>query len=515
MPDQASFAVSRLPHCRGAARKADFPAMKLVLFSRGLAVWLSLLATTFAALAQEAPGQPYITSLTTNPPAARQPNILFILTDDLGYGDLGCYGQQRIKTPNLDQLAAEGMRFTDFYAGSTVCAPSRAALMLGLHTGHLNLRGNIAGGTLRAEEFTLSQLLQTGGYRTGLIGKWGLSDVGLPGVPQKKGFDEFVGYLNNLHAHDYYPSTLYRYEGASGFDGLLQLAKNQAGQRGDYVPDVCTKAALNFIRLNKPTAVNNRRPFFLALNYTTPHANNELGRLTGNGMQVPDDAPYSTEPWPGPERNKAAMITRLDADVGRLIDQLRKERIADNTLVLFTSDNGPHSEGGVKAQFHNSAGPFRGQKRELTEGGLRVPMIAWWPGRVPAGVVSTQVWAFWDIFPTLAELARLNPPTPHDGISMLPTLLGNAQTNQHSSLYWEFHEGGFHQAVRLAAWKGIRHGTNAPLELYDLKTDPRETNNLASAHADLVGRIEELMVTSRNDHPDWPAKSAPPPKPGQ
>lgn len=489
--------------------------MKNVPVSRGWAVWFSLLAATVGALAQAVTGQPYITSETTNPPAPRRPSIIFILADDLGWGDLGCYGQQRILTPNLDRLAAEGMRFTDFYAGSTVCAPSRAALMLGLHTGHLNLRGNIPGGTLRADEFTFSQMLHTGGYRTGLIGKWGLSDVGLPGAPQTKGFDEFVGYLNNQHAHDYYPPTLFRYEGASGFDGLTQLAKNQGGQHGDYAPDFCTKAALNFIRLNKPTAVNQRRPFFLALNYTTPHANNELGRLTGNGMQVPDDAPYSTEPWPGPERNKAAMITRLDADVGRIVEQLRRDQLTDNTILFFTSDNGPHSEGGVKAQFHRSAGPFRGQKRDLTEGGLRVPMIVWWPGRVPSGVVSTQVWSFWDVFPTVAELARLTPPEKLDGISMVPTLFGQAQTNQPSHLYWEFHEQGFHQAVRQESWKGIRHGTNAPLELYDLKTDPRETNNLAAAHADVVTRLETLLRTSRTDHPQWPAQPALPPKPDQ
>jgi arylsulfatase A-like enzyme len=484
--------------------------MNLFRHSRGLATLLALLAGGFAVLAQDAPGKPYITSNTTNLAAPRLPNIVFILTDDLGWGDLGCYGQKRIKTPNLDKLAAEGMRFTDFYAGSTVCAPSRAALMLGRHTGHLNLRGNTAGGTLLADEYTFAQMLQAGGYRTGLIGKWGLSDLGLPGVPQRKGFDEFVGYLNNQHAHDYYPPTVFRYDGNSGFDGMTALAKNQKGGHGDYAPDFCTKAALNFIRLNKPTPENKRRPFFLALNYTTPHANNELGRLTGNGMQVPDDAPYSTEAWPGPERNKAAMITRLDGDVGRLMEQIGKQKIADNTIVFFTSDNGPHSEGGVKSEFHQSSGPWRGQKRDLTEGGLRVPMLAWWPGRIPAGVVSTQVWAMWDVFPTIAELARLTPPAGLDGISMVPALLGRSQTNQHSHLYWEFHEKGFHQAVRLDQWKGIRHGTNAPIELYDLKSDPRETNNVAAANADLVTRLEHLLRTTRTEHNNWPSQGVSP-----
>jgi arylsulfatase A-like enzyme len=505
-------AVRALPHCPDAGAGADCAPMSLRRLVRLLCPVFGLLAGGLALLAQDPSGAPYITSHTTNPPAARRPCMILILADDLGWGDLGCYGQTRIKTPNLDRLAAEGMRFTQFYAGSTVCTPSRAALMLGRHTGRLHLRGNVTGGSLLAEEYTFAQMLQAGGYHTGLIGKWGLADVGLPGVPQHKGFDEFVGYLNNQHAHDYYPPTLFRHDGGSGFDGVIQLAKNQAGRRGDYGPEVCTKAALNFIRINQPTAQNQRQPFFLALNYTTPHANNELGRLTGNGMQVPDDAPYSTETWPAPERNKAAMITRLDADVGRLVEQLKKQRLADNTLLLFTSDNGPHSEGGVKSAFHRSAGPFRGQKRDLTEGGIRVPLIAWWPGRVPAGVVSTQMWAFWDVFPTLAELARLTPPKDLDGISMAPTLLGHAQTNQPGHLYWEFHEGGFQQAVRLGDWKGIRNGTNAPLALYDLKTDPRETNDVAEAHSEVTRRIEELMLRSRTEHTNWPAKPAPPRK---
>lgn len=476
-------------------------------FLRSLAIGLAIFVGIVATDAQPAAGQPYITSNTTNPPAPRRPNIVLILTDDLGWGDLGCYGQTRIKTPNLDQMAAEGTRFTDFYAGSTVCAPSRAALMLGRHTGHLSLRGNIGGGSLTAEDYTFAQALQASGYHTGLIGKWGLADVGTPGLPQKKGFDEFVGYLNNIHAHDYYPPSLFRYDARNNFDGIVQLPKNQRGRHGEYVPDVCTKAALNFIRINQPATYNNRRPFLLALNYTIPHANNELGSRTGNGMQVPDDAPYSTESWPIPERNKAAMITRLDGDVGRILDSLRTNKMADSTLVLFTSDNGPHSEGGVKAEFHRSAGPFRGQKRDLTEGGLRVPMIAWWPGRVPAGIVNTQVWSMWDVFPTLAELARMGPPKDSDGISIVPTLMGRTQTNQHSHLYWEFHEKGFHQAVRMDEWKGIRHGTNGPVELYNLKADVRETNNVATAHPERVARIEELMRDSRTDSPAWPAKA--------
>jgi arylsulfatase A-like enzyme len=478
--------------------------------------WLCWLAATVTLAVgglpgfAQAPGA-YNTS-NTNPPAPRRPCILFILADDLGHGDLGCYGQTKIKTPNLDRLAAEGMRFTDFYSGSTVCAPSRAALMLGQHTGHLRIRGNASGATLQANELTITEVLHQGGYRTGLIGKWGLSDAGLPGVPQKKGFDDFVGYLENVHAHDYFSTFLWRYapanEGNDEFDGRVEFPQNIGGKRGQYIPDLCTTAATNFIKIHKPDAVNQYRSFFLFLSYTIPHANNEAGRRTGNGMEVPSAAPYADEPWPAVEQNKAAMITRLDDYVGKLLAELELRQLANQTLVIFTSDNGPHQEGGVDPKFFQSSGPFRGHKRDLTEGGIRVPLIVRWPGKVAAGAVQRQPFAFWDIFPTLAQASRMPVPDTLDGISFLPTLLGQSTQKQHDYLYWEFHEGGFHQAVRRGDWKGIRHGVDGKLELYDLTTDLGEKTNVAGQHPEEVAKIQTIMKTARTDDPQWPALNA-------
>ncbi len=444
-----------------------------------------------------------------------KPSIIFILADDLGYGDLGCYGQTKIKTPNLDQLAAEGMRFTDFYAGSTVCAPSRCSLMTGLHTGHALIRGN-ARVALRPQDLTVAELLEQAGYRTALIGKWGLGNENTTGVPQKKGFAEFLGYLDQVHAHDYYPEYLWRYDppgsGKPGYDGKLEFPENRDGKKGLYTPDLFTKAALNFIRINQPSQFNNYRPFFLYLAYTIPHANNEEGRHSGNGMQVPSDAPYSDQPWPQTEKNKAAMITRLDADVGRLMALLNKLKLDDNTIVFFSSDNGPHKEGGVDPNFFQSSGPLRGIKRDLYEGGIRVPFIARWPGKIKAGTTNNLPAAFWDFLPTGAELAQAKPPPNSDGISLLPTLLGQPQTNRHEFLYWEFHERGFQQAVRMGDWKAVRLSVGAPLELYNLKTDLGEKHNVAEQNPAVVAKIEACLKTARTDSEHWPVRPAGPPK---
>ncbi|MCX6928931.1 MAG: arylsulfatase, partial [Verrucomicrobia bacterium] len=336
-------------------------------------------------------------------PAARKPSILFILADDLGYGDLGCYGQTKIKTPNLDRLAAEGMRFTSFYAGSTVCAPSRCALMTGQHTGHALIRGN-ATLALRPQDVTVAEVLKQAGYRTGLIGKWGLGDPNTTGLPQRKGFDQFLGYLDQVHAHDYYTDYLWRYDPPSdakeGYDGRREFPENRGGKKGRYMDDLFTSAGVNFLRINQPDAYNHYRPFFLYLAYTIPHANNEEGQRTGNGMEVPSDAPYSDQSWPQVEKNKAAMITRLDTYVGLLLDKLKELRMDDDTIIFFTSDNGPHKEGGVDPTFFRSSGPLRGIKRDLYEGGIRVPLIVRWPGKVKAGTVNDQPWAFWDFLPT-------------------------------------------------------------------------------------------------------------------
>jgi arylsulfatase A-like enzyme len=444
-------------------------------------------------------------------PAERKPSIIFILADDLGYGDLGCYGQTKIKTPYLDKLAAEGMRFTSFYAGSTVCAPSRCALMTGLHTGHALIRGN-AQVPLRPQDLTVAELLKKEGYHTALIGKWGLGNPSTSGVPQKKGFDEFVGYLDQTHAHDYYTDYLWRYDPPTdakpGFDGRMEFPENRNGNRGQYMDDLFASATLNFVRIHKPEQLNHYRPFFLYLSYTIPHANNEEGQRTGNGMQVPSDAPYSDQPWPQTEKNKAAMITRLDTYVGQLLDKLRELKIDDSTVIFFTSDNGPHKEGGADPNFLKSGGPLRGIKRDLYEGGIRVPLIVRWPGEIKPGTVNDQPWAFWDFLPTAAEIASVKAPEKIDGISLLPTLLGKTQTNHHDFLYWEFHERGSQQAVRMGDWKAVRLQPGAPLELYILSTDLGEKQNVAAQNPEVVAKIEAYLKTARTESEQWPIKAA-------
>jgi arylsulfatase A-like enzyme len=476
-----------------------------------------VLLTTLAATASFLPlrAQPGYSLRQAEP----KPCIIFILADDLGYGDLGCYGQTKIKTPNLDKLAAEGMRFTSFYAGSTVCAPSRCALMTGLHTGHAFIRGNGAV-ALRPQDLTVAEILKQAGYRTGLIGKWGLGNPNTTGLPQLKGFDQFVGFLDQTHAHDYYPEYLWRYDPPTdakpGYDGRVEFRENQGGNKGVYVDDLFASAALNFVRFNKPEPLNKYRPFFLYLAYTSPHANNEEGRRTGNGMEVPSDAPYSDRSWPAVEKNKAAMITRLDAYVGQLLDKLKELKLDDNTIIFFSSDNGPHKEGGVDPKFFQSSGPLRGIKRDLYEGGIRVPLIVRWPGRIKPGTVNDQPWAFWDFLPTAAQLAGAKIPEKLDGLSMLAALQGLPQTSQHEFLYWEFHERGFQQAVRMGDWKAVRPQAGAPLELYNLSTDLGEKQNVAAQNPVVLAKIEEYLKAARTESAHWPikpAKSPPAPKP--
>ncbi|MFM1770025.1 MAG: Arylsulfatase [Verrucomicrobiota bacterium] len=457
--------------------------------------WLGAVASAWGA-AEAAPANPVQAKLAA---LRAKPNIIFILADDLGYGELGCYGQERIRTPNLDRMAAEGTRFTQCYAGSTVCAPSRAALMTGRHTGHVSIRGNAAV-PLSPAEPTVAEVLKGAGYQTALIGKWGLGLARTVSSPDRRGFDEFFGFLSQTHAHDYYPDHCWRSSVAGDFAlQKLPLPGNLEGARGQYIHDLFTRAATNFVRVSK------NQPFFLYLAYTIPHAHNEL---KDRGMQVPSDAPYSREDWPEQERNKAAMITRMDRDIGWLLAELRRHRIDSNTVVFFSSDNGPHNEGGAKAAYFRSAGPLRGNKRDLTEGGIRVPMIVRWPGHVPAGRVSDQVWAFWDFLPTAAALAGVKAPTGVDGVSMVPALLGGKQTNQHEFLYWEFHENGSKQAVRMGDWKGIRAAPGAPLQLYALREDLGETNNVASAHPAVVARMEDYLKGARTESEWWPLRKA-------
>ncbi|MHC4495795.1 MAG: sulfatase-like hydrolase/transferase [Planctomycetota bacterium] len=411
---------------------------------------------------------------------SNEPNIIFILADDLGYGDLGCYGQKTIKTPNIDKLAGEGMKFTDHYAGSTVCAPSRCCLMTGLHTGHALVRAN-GNVPLRASDVTVAELLKDAGYSTGIIGKWGLGEAGSTGIPNKQGFDYWFGYLNQRHAHNYYPTYLWRNKEKVSLKnevnhvigGRDRTPGGVATKRVEYSHDLFAEEALGFVEQNKD------RPFFLYLPFTIPHANNEAG---GKGMEVPSFGPYSDKDWPDPQKGHAAMITRMDGDVGRLMAKLKKLGLDENTVVMFSSDNGPHKEGGGDPAFFNASGPLKGYKRALYEGGIRVPMIARWPGRIKVGSVSDHISAFWDFLPTCCELVGVEAPEGIDGISMVSTLLGESRRQKkHEVLYWEFHEQGKKLAVRMGNWKGVRLNVakkpDGPIELYDLRDDIGERNN--------------------------------------
>jgi arylsulfatase A-like enzyme len=422
---------------------------------------------------------------------AGKPNIIFILADDLGYGDLGCFGQKRIQTPNIDRLAAEGTRFTQVYAGDTVCAPSRCALMTGKHVGHCRIRGNAKNVYLEQSDITVAKVLKQAGYRTGIFGKWGLGGAGSPGVPNLQGFDEWFGYLDQSHAHTFYPDHLWENDHEFYIPGNFSMTRV-------YSHDLLTPRAINFVEGSK------KQPFFLYLAYTIPHANDELGVATGNGMEVPDLGPYANEDWPAPEKGFAAMITRMDKDVGKLMENLKNLSLDDNTLVIFTSDNGAHKEGGHNPEFFHSHGDLRGIKRDLYEGGIRVPTIARWPGKIKAGAVSDQVWAFWDFLPTAAQLAGATPPAGIDGISMVDALFGKKQRN-HEYLYWEFHERGFSQAVRMGDWKGVRvRARSNPIELYDLKNDPGEKNNVAAQNPAVVAKITQIMQSARVESKTFP-----------
>jgi arylsulfatase A-like enzyme len=418
------------------------------------------------------------------------PNVVWIMADDLGYGDLGCYGQSAIKTPHIDRLAAAGMRFTQCYAGSTVCAPSRCTLMTGRHTGHARVRSNSLV-PLAPEDVTVAKVLKGAGYVTGIVGKWGLGEPGTTGLPNRQGFDEWFGYLNQHHAHNYYPDYLWRNEQRVELKNLVK--DNVATRRVEYSADLFTREALDFLDRHA------RQRFFLYLPFTLPHANNEAGK---QGMEVPSDAPYSAEPWPQPQKNHAAMITYLDAQVGRVLEKLAALGLDERTIVFFTSDNGPHREGGADPEFFHSSGPLRGFKRALYEGGIRVPMIVRYPGKIAPGT-SDQVWAFWDVLPTLAELAGAKAPEGLDGISMVPALLGERAAGRaqvdHPYLYWEFPERGFAQAVRMGRWKAVRQSPTAAWEVFDLSTDPGETHEVAREQAEFVTRVEAIAAGAHSD----------------
>jgi len=443
--------------------------------------------------------------------SADRPNIVFVLADDLGYGDLGCYGQRVIRTPRLDQMAAEGMRFTDFYAGATVCAPSRCVLMTGQHLGHCQVRGNAGGDnmlrqSLRDADITVAEALKSADYATALIGKWGLGEIDEPGHPLRQGFDYFYGYLNQVHAHNYWPEFLWRNLEKVKLGNVVHRVSRPYGgfpggwatKRMEYSHDLFVAEALKWIESHK------EEPFFLYLALTLPHANNEAARGTGNGAEVPDYGIYAKRDWSDPDKGHAAMITYLDRDLGRLLDHLRALGLAENTLVLFSSDNGPHMESHNDPLRFNPSGPLRGMKRDLYEGGIRVPLIAWWPGMIRPGQVSGYVGYFGDLMATVCELARVDTPPNTDSISFLPTLLGQPDSQkEHEYLYWEFYERGSAQAVRWGNWKGVRKPMiTGRIELYDVVRDPGEKYDL-SRRQDVVREIRKIMEEAHVEHPNW------------
>ena len=420
-----------------------------------------------------------------------KPNIVFVMADDMGYGDIGCYGQQKILTPNIDRIAEEGMRFTQCYAGSPVCAPSRSVLMTGQHSGHTTVRGNFGVGgvvglcgnhgriPLRDVDVTVAEVLKKAGYTTCITGKWGLGEPNTSGVPRQQGFDRWFGYLNQRRAHSYYPSYLWL--GEHRFD----LPGNSEDRKQQYSHDLFTGYALNFIRSHQD------KPFFLYLPLTIPHSN----------FEVPDLGPYDRKDWPQKAKKYAAMITRMDGDIGRIVALLDELHIDDNTIFFFCSDNGAANR---HEGLFDSSGPLRGMKRDLYEGGLRTPMIVRWPGHVPAKSTSDLVWYFADVLPTLADIADVKAPAHCDGVSVLQTLLGEPQDISDRFLYWEFFENGFQQAARWGDWKCLRLEQDKPLELYDLANDVGETTDVAYLYSGIVQRFESYLATARVESTDFP-----------
>ncbi len=424
---------------------------------------------------------------------ASPPNIVFVLADDLGYGDLSCFGQKILKTPHLDRMAAEGMKLTRHYAGSTVCAPSRCVFLTGKHTGHCTVRGN-GPGVLTDSDRTLAHMLQKTGYRTGCVGKWGVGNPPPLNDPALRGFDHFYGYISMWHAHNFYPEFLILNGKKSALRNVVpgkwkvNDGRGVATKKVDYVPDLVANEALQFIEANQ------KQPFFLYWALNVPHANNEA---RDKGMEVPDWYEFAEKDWPEPENGFAAMLRNIDRDMGRLFAKLKELNLDENTLVVFTSDNGPHQEGGHKADFFDSNGPLRGKKRDLYEGGIRSPTIVRWPGHVVANSQSDHISGFQDWFETFGAIAGLSVET-EDGISLAPTLLAYADAQpSHAHLYWEFLEQGGKQAVLKGDWKAIRlnqtKNPNGPLELYDLSRDPGEMTNVAESHPDIVKEMASIM----------------------
>ena len=465
--------------------------------------------------------------LTAAASVAAKPNIIYFMADDLGYGELGCYGQQKIKTPNLDQLAADGIRFTQFYSGHAVCAPSRCVFLTGKHTGHAFVRENSEGRAaqkaererikaedgyfsqiaLPAREVTVAEVLKHSGYRTACIGKWGLGHPTNEGSPLKQGFDFYYGYISQWQAHNYFPTYLWRNDRKEPLEG--NDGKSVNGKH--YAADRCEAEALDFIRTAKPG-----EPFFLYFATPVPHVAlqvpEEEPSLAGYrkafaGQDPPYEGKMGYLPVTDPRARYAAMVTRMDRTLGKMRALLKETGQTDHTLIIFTSDNGATFNGGYDRGFFEGNKPLRGMKTQLWEGGIRVPCIAAWPGRIGPGQTSGYVGASWDFLPTFAELAGAPAPTGIDGQSIVPTLLGDLPQSAREPLYWETVAGG-HQAVRMGDWKGLRLGAakkpDAPIQLFNLATDPGETTDVAEGYPDIASKVAALLKSSRVPSPEFP-----------
>lgn len=451
-----------------------------------------------------------------------KPNIIYILADDLGYGDIGVYGQTKIKTPFIDKLAVEGMRFTNHYSGQTVCSPSRCALMTGKHMGNASVTRN--GQLLNPDDVTIAELLKTAGYKTGIIGKWGLSEgVANPNCPNQQGFDHYFGFENQGFAHFYYPEYLWRNHTKVEYPENINIRDDQGRYikgKGTYSHDEFAKEALMFIDDNKS------EPFFLYLPFAIPHAELTIqeeakkqyrslnwpetpkkiklnGKDQGYGSQYKDGYCAQDEP----NVTYASMITRMDKNIGRIMDLLEELNIAKNTIIMFASDNGPSDEGGQDISFFDSSKGLRGKKRDLYEGGIRIPFIVNWKGVVKPNTISELPSAFWDFLPTVCDLAEIDAPKDIDGVSLLPTFLGNnEQQEQHTYLYWEWQtrKRPYYEALRVGKWKFFRitpkkKGAKSYFELYDLQLDPSESNNLVSQHPELIERFIPYLEEARGN----------------
>jgi len=463
---------------------------------------LTLATVTFGADAATPASPP---ARATNP----RPNIIYILADDLGYGDLGCYGQKTLKTPHIDRLAAEGMRFTQHYSGSTVCGPSRSCLMEGVHTGHAAVRGNGPGQLLRAADTVLPEALKAVGYTTGIVGKWGVGEPPPPDDPNRHGFDHAFGYVNMFHAHNFFPEFLIRNgvkeplpgnvtDHTLGFDNMPE-GTGVAKTKVTYAPLVLERDALTFIENNRG------HPFFLYYALNLPHNNGEAAKAFGDGCEVPDHGEFANREWAGVEKGFARQMQYVDDTVGRVMSKLKELGLDENTLVVFSSDNGPYGGGNHNHEFFDSNGTLRGLKRDLYEGGIRVPFIVRWPGKIKPASTSGHISAMWDLYPTFCDIAGTRAPSGIDGISFLPTLTGQGKQIHHDYLYWEFYEGVGSQAVRQGDWKAVLLNLNndrpEKFELYNLATDPGETRDVSAQHSEVARRLRNIMEEAHTPHP--------------